>query len=226
MMGITFRQPCTHPNLLTFTLPMPQEQIFLLSPASCSGKRAELLLNERARFELALRIRRDEGATLGEVFSFLSGLYFRGKLTYSSRFARPRGEMRGIWVITAGKGLLPSNTVIRIADLRAFAEVPIDVSESRYQEPLSRDAAKLAKMLGPQGRAILLGSIATDKYSQVLLAAFGERLMFPQEFVGRGDMSRGGLMLRHASTGTELEYASLAGAVRRGSRPAKLAPLA
>ena len=32
---------------------------------------------------------RDGGAPIGEVFSFLSSLYFRGKLTYAQRFAAP-----------------------------------------------------------------------------------------------------------------------------------------
>src|SRR5690606_20239197 len=62
------------------------ERVFLLSPAHCGGRRAQLLLNEAAEFPLAQRIRSPEGAPLGEVFSFLSGLYFRGKLTYARRF--------------------------------------------------------------------------------------------------------------------------------------------
>ena len=44
-------------------------------------------------------------------------------------------------------------------------------------------------------------------------------------FVGRGDMSRGGLLLRHASNGVELDYAPIAGAVLHGKRPPKLPPL-
>ena len=73
---------------------------------------------------------------------------------------------------------------------------------------------------------ILLGSVASGKYVDVLLPIFGERLLFPGSFVGRGDMSRGGLMLRAVAAGEELEYQALAGAVRHGQRPAKLAPLA
>ncbi|HEY6929256.1 MAG TPA: hypothetical protein VJA66_06235, partial [Thermoanaerobaculia bacterium] len=65
------------------------QRIFLLSPASCSGARARMLLRRQARFPLAERVRRPEGAPLGEVFSFLSGLYFRGKHTYAQAFARP-----------------------------------------------------------------------------------------------------------------------------------------
>src|SRR5690606_12169773 len=79
--------------------------VFLLSPASCGGRRAQLLLREAADFPLARRLRSD-GAPLGEVFSFLSGLYFRGKLTYATRFARPPQGVRGVHVITTSSGLL------------------------------------------------------------------------------------------------------------------------
>ena len=65
---------------------MEQRQIFLLSPASCGGKRAALLFNDRAEFDIARRVREGTGAPLGEVFSFLSGLYFRGKITYARAF--------------------------------------------------------------------------------------------------------------------------------------------
>ena len=72
---------------------------------------------------------------------------------------------------------------------------------------------------------MLLGSIASPKYVDVLLGIFGERLRFPAEFVGRGDMSRGGLLLRQAAEGAELDYVPVSGAVRRGARPPKLPPL-
>ena len=74
-------------------------------------------------------------------------------------------------------------------------------------------------------RIVLLGSIATGKYVDPLLTVFGERLLFPESFVGRGDMSRGGLLLRATREGTELEYASLAGSERHGRRPPKLVRL-
>jgi hypothetical protein len=215
-------------------------QVFLLSPANCSGQRAALLLNERAEFFLARRLR-EQGATLGEVFSFLSGLYFRGKLTYARAFAsstmdrRQRvnpsltlrvGVARSIGVITTSRGLLDPDTIVRLADLREFAVVPIDAAEPRYREPLVRDAAALAARLPPEGRVVLLGSIASDKYVQILHEAFGERLVFPQAFVGREDMSRGGLLLRAVDEGRELEYMPVVGSVRRGSRPEKLPPRA
>jgi hypothetical protein len=203
---------------------MPQSRIFLLSPASCSGRRAALLFNQRAEFALARRLRGAAGATLGEVFSFLSGLYFRGKLTYARAFGQSINGQSAIGVITAGRGLLHPDTVVHLEDLRSFAAVPIDLDEPRYREPLARDADALAAQLAPGSRAVLLGSIASDKYVEILIAAYGERLVFPQAFVGRGDMSRGGLLLRAVDAGEELAYMPVAGALRRGRRPAKLPP--
>jgi hypothetical protein len=199
-------------------------QVFILSPASCSGQRAALLFSERAEFFLARQLRGDAGATLGEVFSFLSGLYFRGKLAYARAFARPLAGSSGIAVITAGRGLISPDTIVRLDDLRAFAAVPIHAGEPRYREPLARDAAALEAQLPATGRAVLMGSIASDKYVEILQAALGERLVFPQAFVGRGDMSRGGLLLRAVDAGEELTYAPVMGSVRRGARPGKLPP--
>jgi hypothetical protein len=180
-------------------------------------------MNKKADFALARKLKSNDGATLGEVFSFLSGLYFRGKLTYARAFARPpQKTSTGIWVITAGRGLVLPDTTISLGDLLEFAAVPIDTAEPRYRDPLARDAAALAKQLSPTGQAVLLGSIATGKYVDILHEAFGERLVFPQAFVGRGDMSRGGLMLRHVDEGIELDYRPIHGAIRRGPRPAKL----
>jgi hypothetical protein len=108
--------------------------------------------------------------------------------------------------------------------LQAFAAIPIDIKEPRYQEPLKRDAQKVAGHLSADCKVILLGSIATAKYRDVLAETLGERLYFPVDFVGRGDMSRGGLMLRCVDSGCELQYTRLAGAAFRGARPAKLVP--
>jgi hypothetical protein len=198
--------------------------VFLLSPASSSGKRAELLLAPGAGSPLAARLRRD-GAPLGEVFSFLSSLYFRGKLTYARRFAAPPAGCPGVQVISAGRGLLAPETPLRLRDLRAFARVPIDAGERRYAEPLREDALALRRRLPPGAQVVLLGSIASAKYVDVLQRVFGAALLFPTEFVGRGDMSRGGLLLRAARAGVELDYLPAGGARRRGPRAARLAAL-
>ena len=198
--------------------------VFLLSPARCDGKRAQLLLNPNASFDLARRLRPDgPGATIGEVFSFLSGLYFRGKLTYARAFAAPKRN--STFVITTDRGLVPPDTIIHRDDLLSFATVDIASGDGRYVLSLRRDAEQLASKLGKTRGVVLLGSIATGKYADTLIAVFGDRLLFPVDFVGRGDMSRGGLLLRRAREGRELEYQPVLGAVRHGKRPAKLAKL-
>jgi len=194
-------------------------RIFLLSPANASGERAALLLREQAEFDLARRIRSREGAPLGAVYSFVSGLYFRGKLTYAMRFSP-----ESIFVIVPGAGLVAPHTPVRRRDLLRYARVPVSPAEPKYRRPFLRDVRRLARDAGPETTVVLLGSIATDKYCSVLLDVFGERLLFPSDFVGRGDMSRGGLLLRAARDGFELPYAPVAGAVRHGPRPAKLDP--
>ena len=198
-------------------------RVFLLSPARVDGVRAGYMLNPDARFELAQRFR-SEGLALAEVFTFTSGLYFRGKITYARAFARAEdGDI--VRVITSNAGLADPELRIGPDALHAFGGVPIDPADPRYHEPLRRDAHALARRLVDDGTAILLGSIATAKYRDVLLDCFGDRLVFPRDFVGRGDMSRGGLLLRAARDGAELDYAVVAGAVVRGRRPPRLAPL-
>ena len=198
-------------------------RIFLLSPAYAGGERARMILREQARFPLARRLRGKSGAPIAEVFSFLSGLYFRGKIGYATAFARPARGSPGVLVITPTRGLIDARTRIRLDDLREFAEVDIHESDPRYRLPIERDARRLATKLPTQSEVVLLGSIATGKYVEILLANFGDRLRFPAEFVGRGDMSRGGLMLRCALDGQELSYIPVAGAIVNGKRPPKLA---
>jgi hypothetical protein len=199
-------------------------RIFLLSPAHLGGKRAELLLGGGGRFALAERLRQGEAVPLGEAFSFLSGLYFRGKVAYARQFARPPAGVAGVQVITSNRGLLPVDTPMTANDLRAFAGTEIRADEPGYRGPLRRDLTTLDQAAAAAGDApevVLLGSVATGKYVDVLLDVVGERLLFPTEFVGRGDMSRGALLLRAARAEVELAYVPAAGAVRRGSRPRK-----
>jgi len=193
--------------------------IFLLSPARCDGKRAKVLLNPTASFPLAMRLREPEGAPIGEVFAFLSGLYFRGKLTYAGAFG-PTSS----YVITTDRGLVHPHTRVMRGDLEAFASVDLADAGEEFLMPLTRDAERIARE-APNELVVLLGSIATKKYVDPLLRVFGERLSFPGDFVGRGDMSRGGLLLRQADAGRELDYTPVATAVRHGKRPPKLTPL-
>ena len=193
-------------------------RIFLLSPARVNGVRAGLLLNPHAPFPLARQFR-EQGLPLADIFTFASGLYFRGKITYARHFAQAGEPIR---VITTNAGLLDPLTHFTPDGLRAFGEVDISENDPRYHEPLRRDAVTLARQLAADGMAILLGSIATAKYREVLLEAFGGRLMFPGDFVGRGDMSRGGLMLRAVRAGTELPYTSVRGATLKGKRAPRI----
>ena len=198
--------------------------VFLLSPASTGGERARLIFREEARFDLALQLRTPEGALLGDVFSFLSGLYFRGKLTYARTFARPPAGAPGVLVITPSEGLRSPDILVTLDRLRDYAKVRIDLAEARYREPLVRDAKGLFQLIGPECDVVLLGSVATGKYVEPLTKVFGRRLLFPTDFVGRGDMSRGGLLLRAAADQRELAYGPIAGAVRHGARPERLTP--
>jgi hypothetical protein len=195
-------------------------RIFLLSPAHCGGKRAAILLNEHASFPLAQQLQ-SAGITLGEAFSFLSGLYFRGKLAYAGRFARPPLGQSGVQVITTDRGLLAADTAIWARDLREFGTVDIRPEHPRYRGPLQRDVTRLREV--PDVEVVLLGSVATGKYVDILLEVMGDRLLFPIDFVGRGDMSRGALLLRAAREGRELAYVPVAGAIRRGRRAPRLA---
>jgi len=207
-----------------------QHRVFLLSPANCNGIRAKQAMSPKARFALAVALRSGDGALLGDLFSFVSGLYFRGKLTYARRFAQPPDPLNpivggGIHVITPTAGLRSPDTLITHSAVRGFARVDVDAENVRYRRPLETSARTLLVEIGPDCDVVLLGSVASPKYVTVLGRIFGERLKFPVAFVGRGDMSRGGLLLRHARDGVELDYVPVQGAILHGARPPKLPPI-
>jgi hypothetical protein len=210
-------------------LPEAPSKIFLLSPANAAGIRARQLASPRAAFTTALRLRSAEGLPIGEAFSFMSGLYFRGKLTYARRFAAgdqaaaPDGSPAAILVIAPGFGLVPPDWPLTVIRWRKLARTPVDPARRSYSAPLRRDAGRLAECLPRQAGVVLLGSIATGKYLDLLRPIFGDRLLFPRLFAGTGDMRRGALMLRAARSGEELEYASADPGARlqaRGNEPA------
>ena len=104
-----------------------------------------MLLSERARFDLAIRLRGPEGAPLGEAFSFMSGLYFRGKLAYARTFAAPPDPGAatagaGVFVITPTAGLRSPDTRVTQDAFRAFAGVDVSVDNPRYRQPLEASA--------------------------------------------------------------------------------------
>lgn len=200
-------------------------RVFLLSPANLNGRRGRSLIAPKTMSSLAERLRAADGVPLGELFAFVSALYFRGKLTYAKLFAAPpdHAPSFGVHVITPTAGLRSPDTVVTLDALRQFASQDIDAGNVFYRRPLEQSARMLERELG-DADVVLLGSIASPKYVDVLLDIFGDRLRFPVDFVGRGDMSRGGLLLRAAASGAELEYVPVAGATRRGPRPPRLSP--
>lgn len=199
--------------------------VFLLSPAYCGGRRAAIALRPDSELELARRLR--EGALdLGSAFSFFSGLYFRGKLNYARRFGTAIGlGIEPVLIITPTRGLMSPAELVNPELIREFASVDVSEDDARYRAPLERDVATLALRLPGRARVVLLGSVASGKYVDVLRPMLGERLCYPTSFIGRGDMSRGGLLLRCVASGEELDYEVLTPGVRpRGSRPPKLDP--
>lgn len=192
--------------------------VYLLSPANLSGPRGKFLLNRSSQSELVHRLRQSQ-ATLAEIFSFVSGLYFRGKLAYATRFASPPQGLSGVRIITSSSGLLHPDELVTLDWLRSSTDSTVHPGNSRYRDPLIRDAKNMNALIRPDTRVILLGSIATPKYVEPLLEIFGPRLFFPTDFIGRGDMSRGSLLLRCARQEVQLACAPVAGAIFTTQRP-------
>ena len=179
-------------------------RIFLLSPANASGIKGQRLLSCASSCELAIGLR-EAGVPLGEVYRFISSLYFRGKLEYAQRFQNPPQGVAGVQIIT-GSGLMLPETVITLEQLQKISATSIDAKNTDYRLPLDRDLLRLRDAVGGDVEVILLGSVATYKYIDPIQAVFGERLLFPREFLGLGDMSRGSILLRCCAQGSELEY--------------------
>jgi hypothetical protein len=177
---------------------LPTRRILLLSPARLDGVRGRWLRSARSQGATARRLR-EQGLPIGEAFAFVSGLYFRGKLAYARRFAPQTGEAL---VIAPGFGLVDLDWRIDPERLRRMHAVGVDLARRAYRQPLALQAAALGA-----ARVVLLGSLATGKYLDVLAPVLGERLHFPRPFLGAGDMRRGALLLRAARTGEELDYA-------------------
>jgi hypothetical protein len=187
-----------------FFVAMPSK-IFLLSPASLGGLRAKQLMSPRAGFDAAVRYRSEAGVPIALAFAFMSALYFRGKIAYALEF----GGIENTYVITTGFGLVPPDWCIDQARMKKMQKIDVDVNVRAYAKPLRDTATKLAASLDDDAEVVLLGSVATGKYVDILWPIFGKRLRFPAAFAGLGDMSRGGLMLRAARAKKELEYVTL-----------------
>ena len=186
-------------------------KLFLLSPANLSGIHAKQLASPRATFKTALRFQSPDGVPIADAFEFMSSLYFRGKIAYARRFAVPSPIVGGdgIFVITSGFGLVAPNWAFTEERMKRMQKIDVDVSTRNYTRPLKEHAQLLARVLDDDAQVVLLGSVATGKYVDVLLPILGNHLRFPTLFAGLGDMSRGGLMLRAAREGRELQYTTL-----------------
>lgn len=176
-----------------------QHTVFLLSPANLSGKRGALLFGAAGKSELRRQLQSPHGAPLGEVFSFVSSLYFRGKAAYANAFGTAR-------VMTAGGGLCGLDTPVTQERLEGWQRVQVSDRNPHFTAPLVRHASELLDASDQHTRFILLGSIASNKYVAPLLEVFGPRLLYPSSFAGLGDMSRGSLLLRAVRDGIELDY--------------------
>ena len=157
-------------------------KIFLLSPANTSGLRAKQLTSPRSNFDAARLYRSSEGVPISIAFAFMSALYFRGKITYALHFADPTPD--GVFIIAPGFGLVPYDWRITEERMTVMSKTDVDVHVRKYRKPLERDAAALANALGADAEVVLLGSVASGKYVDILLPLLGRRLRFPAAFAG------------------------------------------
>ena len=191
-------------------IPSMAPTVFLLSPANMNGLRARQLVSPRASFSAALAFR-NGGVAIAEAFAFMSALYFRGKIAYAKHFAAPPPGLpgSGVLVIAPGYGLVPPDFALNEETIKKIKRTKVDPKKPSYRRPLETHARQVAAAITEDTRVVLLGSIATGKYVDVLWPIFGDRFLFPSSFVGIGDMSRGSIMLKAATSGVELEYSTL-----------------
>jgi hypothetical protein len=169
-------------------------------------------MSPRAGFDAALRYRSPEGVMIAEAFAFMSALYFRGKIAYALHF----GGADNTRVIAPGFGLVAPTWMITQERMKKLQKTDVDMRDRVYVKTLRDTATKLATSIEDDTQVVLLGSVATGKYVDVLLPIFGDRLRFPAAFAGLGDMSRGGLLLRAVRANRELEYTTLDAPRHRG----------
>jgi len=147
--------PCLTPSATgDQAVPIRARRIFLLSPANIRGIRGSQITSDGMPSSMAVRLR-NQGVPLGEIFSFISGLYFRGKLAYAEKFSEVAADVRAAYVITASAGLVPCETLITRERLREISTGDVDPTNKRYRTPLDRDSAALFELVGTElpGRA-------------------------------------------------------------------------
>lgn len=201
---------------------MTRPRIFLLSPATAHGARAKTLLAPEPRSPVATQLASADGMPLGQIFTYLSGLYFNGKLTYARHYSTPPPSLgrTGIYIITMTDGILTPEHRIGLDDLQRYAAAEKQTEDGR--RALETSARALAETIGPRCDVVFMGSVASDKYTAIIEPVFGRRLLFPPELVGRGQLGRGALLFRCVRENRELDYVPLADLVDRGrSAPAR-----
>ena len=120
------------------------------------------------------------GAALGDVFSFLSGLYFRGQADLRARVRGAAARRAGRSRHHAERGLLPAEEPVTLARLRAL-RARAD-RRGRAALPAARwtaTRATLADAIPPDTEVVLLGSIATGKYVDILADGLRRAAAFP-----------------------------------------------
>jgi hypothetical protein len=190
--------------------------IFLISPANMSGVRGARLLCETGTGDIHTRLK-GEGVELGEVFTHVSSLYFRGKLEYGNAFGGTLSGSSGAYIITPNAGLMSPKTKVRLEELRAICNTEINAGNEQFCRPLESDIRRLREKC-EGSRFVLLGSIATPKYVEPLMRVLEGDLFYPSAFAGLGDMSRGALLLQCVRTQVELDYTRYGPAARRNKR--------
>ena len=151
--------------------------IFLLSPANLSGVRGELVFNPQADFPVARQLKAG-GAPLGELFSVVSSLYFRGKVAYATAFAHPPQDHPGALVITPGDGLCFLHEPVTLNGCGAGRRFRSMRKSAVHRSALASRAA-LLRAHGATTRFVLLGSVASGQCVDPLVRVLGERLLFP-----------------------------------------------
>lgn len=91
---------------------------------------------------------RNEGVLLGDLFPFISGLSFRGKLAYACAFARSPNDLAGAYVITACGGLIPPEKRVTLEQMREICIGDVDPANVCYCRPLTRDLHILSELGG------------------------------------------------------------------------------
>lgn len=181
-------------------------RVFLLSPASLGGVRGRRILSGQGDAPLVTALHEGGTVPLGDVYAFISSLYYRGKRAYAEAFAHRPGGGPAVYAITPGRGLVPDPHPVDLTVLEGFAGIDVDPGEEAYVGPLRKTAEGLLHTLPDDATLVLLGSLATPKYLGPLGDVLGPRLIAPRIFAGMGDMQRGSALLRAVRDGVELDY--------------------